>query len=137
MRKNGFTLVELLAVIAILAVIIVIFIPSALDVLNENETKIYKTKEKILVNAASDYVVSNRNFNLPTEITPNVYITSNTLVDNNYMTKILDTTSGNECIGFVRITVNSVSGYNYDPCIICENYTTENTFCTTTNYDSI
>lgn len=137
MRKNGFTLVELLAVIAILAVIIIIFVPSALDILNENEEKIYKTKEKILVNAASDYTTSNRNFNFPTENGDNVYITSNTLVNNNYMAKILDSTSGNECIGFVKVSINSISGYNYDPCIICENYTTNVAFCTTATYDDI
>ena len=137
MKENGFTLVELLAVITILAVIVVIFVPSALDILNDNEAKIYKTKEKILTNAASDYVVSNRDFNFPTESTPNVYIPASILINNNYMTKVLDSTSGNECTAFVRVTINSVSGYNYDPCIMCDNYTTDDTFCTTAIYNSI
>ena len=49
MKKNGFTLVEVLLVLVILGVIAVIFIPEATKLLKENDKKIYKAKEEIRV----------------------------------------------------------------------------------------
>ena len=45
------------------------------------------------------------------------------------MDKILDSSSGNECSAFVKVTLNDVYGYNYDACLICEEYTTNKDFC--------
>lgn len=136
-NKKGFTLIELLAVIVILGIIVAIFVPNAINLLSESELKIYGTKENIMVEAAKDYVMSNDTFELPDEITPEKYITINTLVNSSFMTKVLDNTSTNECLGFVKITVNSVYGYDYDACLLCENYTTNKTFCTSAIYESI
>lgn len=137
MNKKGFTLVELLAVIFILGIISVIFIPNVIDILAENSTKIYGTKEKMLVDAAKDYITLNEDFELPDGVTPTKYITINTLVNSNLSSVVLDNKSGNACTGFVQITVNSVYGYNYEACLLCDNYTTNQTFCTTATYDSI
>ncbi len=137
MNKKGFTLIELLAVVVILGAIALIFIPDAIKILSSNETKIYKAKENIFVNAAKDYVMLNEDFTMPTEASPNKYITTATLVNNNLMSKVLDTTSGNECNGFVRITVNTTYGYNYEACLLCDSYTTSKDFCTSATYNSI
>ena len=40
-KKNGFTLVELLAVIVVLAIIMIIAIPSVLDVMNTARKKAF------------------------------------------------------------------------------------------------
>ena len=56
-------------------------------------------------------------------------ITGGTHFHGNYMSKILDTTSGNECKAFVKVTLSSVYGYEYEPCLICEEYTTNKDFC--------
>jgi len=137
MNSKGFTLIEILAVVVILAIIGAIFIPSALNILSDSKIKIYGSKEKILVQAAKDYVIANDDYVLPTEVSPIKYITINTLVTNNYMTKVLDNTSANECTGFVQITIDNVYGYDYEPCLLCENYTTNKTFCNTSTYNSI
>jgi prepilin-type N-terminal cleavage/methylation domain-containing protein len=137
MRNNGFTLIELLAVIFILGIIGAIFIPNAVSLLSESKVKIYSSKEKILIQAAKDYVMSNDDFVLPTEASPTKYITINTLVTNNFMAKVLDNSSAAECTGFVQITVNSTYGYDYDSCLLCENYTSNKTFCSNSTYNSI
>ena len=137
MNKKGFTLVELLAVIVILGIIITIFVPSVINLINENSTKIYANKEKILKNAAEDYVMSNSSFVLPDGTNPEKYISMNTLISSNMMSSVLDNKTTTECVGFVKITVNSTYGYDYDPCLICDNYSTNKTFCTTATYNSL
>ena len=137
MNKKGFTLVELLAVIVILGIIITIFVPSVINLINENSTKIYANKEKILKNAAEDYVISNSSFVLPDGTNPEKYISMNTLISSNMMSSVLDNKTTTECVGFVKITVNSTYGYDYDPCLICDNYSTNKTFCTTATYNSL
>lgn len=137
MNRRGFTLVELLAVIVILGIIITIFVPSVINLINENSTKIYANKEKILKNAAEDYVMSNSSFVLPDGTNPEKYISMNTLISSNMMSSVLDNKTTTECVGFVKITVNSTYGYDYDPCLICDNYSTNKTFCTTATYNSL
>ncbi len=137
MNRRGFTLVELLAVIVILGIIITIFVPSVINLINENSTKIYANKEKILKNAAEDYVMSNSSFVLPDGTNPEKYISMNTLISSNMMSSVLDNKTTSECVGFVKITVNSTYGYDYDPCLICDNYSTNKTFCTTATYNSL
>ena len=138
MKKNGFTLVEVLLVLVILGVIAVIFIPDAnkIDTLNKAEV-IYKAKEEIMVKAAEDYVLENKSIVLPNDSSSASYVTINTLVENNNMSKILDSSSAEACKGFVKITKNSVYGYNYEACLICENYTTNKSFCSSSSYDEI
>lgn len=136
MNRKAFTLIELLATIAILAIISVLFIPSAVNVISNSKEKVYKAKEDILINAAKDYTLYNRDYQFPTG-TSATYITINTLVANTFMSKILDSDTSQECNGFVKITVNSTSGYNYEPCLLCANYTTSSSFCNTTNYNNI
>lgn len=126
--KNGFTLVEVLAVIVVLGFISTIFIPTAMKILNNNNLKIYKIKEQELVRAAGDYVLENNNFEAPTA-GGEKYITMQQLVLGNYINKILDSSSGNECKAFVRVTLNDVYGYNYDACLICDEYKTNKDFC--------
>ena len=80
MKKNGFTLVEVLLVLVILGVIAVIFIPEATKLLKENDKKIYKAKEEIMVKAAEDYVLENKSIVLPNDSSSASYVTINTLV---------------------------------------------------------
>lgn len=137
MKRRGFTLIELLAVIVILGIITTIFVPSVIDLLNENSTKIYANKEKMLKSAAEDYVMSNSTFVLPDEINPEKFISMTTLISSNMMSSVLDNKTTTECVGFVKITVNPTNGYDYDPCLICDSYSTNKTFCTSATYNSL
>lgn len=137
MKKNGFTLVELLAVIVILGVITTIFVPNTIKLLKENNLKIYKIKESKLVKAAKDYANYDKNFSSPTIETPVKYITMTQLVEGSYMNSILDTSSGKECRAFVKVTLNDISGYNYEACLLCDEYSTNKGFCSSTTYESL
>ena len=88
MKKNAFTLVELITVIAILAVITIIFIPNTAKILKENSTKVYKVKEKQLIESAKDYVEFDKDFVPPSDTDPVKYININTLISKNYIDKI-------------------------------------------------
>ena len=55
MKKNGFTLVELLAVIVLLSLLMVIAIPAALNMGSRVKEKTYDTKIDLMEQAAIDY----------------------------------------------------------------------------------
>ena len=137
MNKKGFTLIEVLAVIVVLGTISVIFIPNVIKILNDNNLKIYKIKENELLKAAKSYAEYDEDFVSPTETDPTRYITMPTLVSKNYMNKILDTKTGNECSAFVKVTLSNVYGYEYEACLLCDEYKTNKTFCTTSTYENI
>lgn len=59
MKKNGFTLVELLAVIVILGLLIAIAVPSALKLSNKVKEKSYSTKIDLIEQAAMNFGQSN------------------------------------------------------------------------------
>ena len=115
MKKNAFTLVEL---------------PNTAKILKENSTKVYKDKEKQLIESAKDYVEFDKDFVPPTDTDPVKYININTLISKNYIDKILENKTGNECSGVVKVSLNSIAGYDYDACIICSEYKTDKSFCT-------
>jgi len=135
-KKNGFTLVEVLAVIIILGIVVLIFVPNTKKLLNENSTKIYKIKEKELIKATEDYVKYDKNFSFP-EASTEKYITMPQLIRGNYINKILSTKTGNECTAFVKVTRNDVYGYNYEACLICDDYTSNKSFCNMTFYGNL
>ena len=69
MKKNAFTLIELLAVIVILAVILVISIPRILDVIDESKLDSFKTSAQIIADSAEKKYVENKLNNFDEEIT--------------------------------------------------------------------
>lgn len=135
-KKNGFTLVEILAVIIVLGILSMIFIPDTLKVLKDNSSKIYKIKENELIKAAEDYVKYDKNFSFPNEIDEK-YVTMTQLISGSYLDKILDNKTGNECSAFVKVTKNDIYGYDYDACLICDEYKTNKDFCDIALYNSL
>lgn len=59
MKKNGFTLVELLAVIVLLALLMTIAVPSAFKLSSKVKNKAYLTKIDLIEQAANNYGQSN------------------------------------------------------------------------------
>lgn len=134
MNKKGFTLIELLAVIVLLSLIISLFIPNVIKIVKQNNTKVYKVKENELISACNDYIEYDKDFTFDgTE----KYITMDTLISKNYMSKIIDNSSGNECKAFAKVTKNSTNGYNVEACLVCDGYITENSFCTSDAYNNL
>ena len=61
-KKNGFTLVELLAVIVVLALIMVIAIPSVLDVMNQaRRSSFVEYSQKVISNTLTEYAFDANN----------------------------------------------------------------------------
>lgn len=61
MKNRGFTLVELLAVIALLAAIMLLVYPTVLEKVQEKDKDILEKKEKLIYTAAYDYLYENKN----------------------------------------------------------------------------
>ena len=60
MKKNAFTLIELLAVIAILAIILVISIPKVLDVIDVSKKDSFKNAAQLIADTAEKKKVSDK-----------------------------------------------------------------------------
>ena len=69
MKKNAFTLIELLAVIVILAVILVIAIPRILDVIETSKKDSFKNAAQLIADSAEKKYVENKLNNIDEEIT--------------------------------------------------------------------
>ena len=53
-KKNGFTLVELLAVIVILAVILVIAVPQIISTINESRKGVLESSAKLIASSVEN-----------------------------------------------------------------------------------
>ena len=90
MKKDGFTLVELMAVIAIIAVLSVIIIPSLVTVNKNINSRLYNQKVDNIESAAELYASNNPDiFNGADR----VYVTVYQLIEANYLE--IDTKAGN------------------------------------------
>ena len=62
MKKNGFTLVELLAVLVILAIIFVISVPLMTEILDQSKNTLHKKQIDTILDATYDYSLKNINY---------------------------------------------------------------------------
>ena len=67
-KKNGFTLVELLAVIVILAVILVIAVPQIINVINESKKGVLESSARLIASSAESMKISNDTLGINSEI---------------------------------------------------------------------
>ena len=117
MKKNAFTLVELIAVIVLLCIIVLISFPALTNVIKGGEEKnkeealntIYMAAENYLMANYEDYIINN------TGDTAYIYITD--LINNNYLNS--DTINPNNDSSFsskdvVKITRNEDGTFKYE-----------------------
>ena len=106
MNKNGFTLVELLTIIVVISIILLIVYPSITNIMQENNTELYKSYENMMVEYAKVSPLRSRNRIKLTEL-PDLY-------------KLI---GEGVCSGYVNITHGST--ITYTPYIKCgDKYTT-------------
>lgn len=87
MNNKGFTLVELLAVIAILLAIALMSTVGINTIIQRNKDKTNSAKEKVIISAAILYSKDNRNkYNYNNFIQNKCGIATDWLVSNNYLT---------------------------------------------------
>lgn len=100
MNKKGFTLMELIAAIVIMAFIMMMIFPAVSDLMNNNDTDMYKSYEKMMI----EYAMVN-----PLRKTESRIM----LQELEELKKVKD-----ECKGYVDITVTD-DIYSYKPYIKC------------------
>ncbi len=88
MKKNGFTLAELLGVVVILGLLLLLVFPSVVKELKEGESNIEGAVEQIIKNGASNYIENNKSI-YPSNTNATYCITLNTLVNAGEISKSL------------------------------------------------
>ena len=115
MKRKGFTLVELLAVIIILAIIALITTVVVINIVETVKIRKYKVEEKSLEKAAELYYTNSQIFPFQDEIS------LNTLVEKGFINSVKDTGNGSTCEGKVIKDNNG----ELKGCLKCSNYVTE------------
>ena len=59
MNKKGFTLIELIGVIAVIAILGLVTIPIIMGVLSSNAENLDENQEKLIISAAKNYAIKN------------------------------------------------------------------------------
>lgn len=116
MKKQGFTLVELLGVIVILGIIALISLPPILNQLNSSKKTINESTLKLIYSAGSLYLDERQNDYIRTP--GNVFCVTlrELVVDGKLESPVTDASTGKEIdLGkYVKYTVNNHGGLNYD-----------------------
>lgn len=115
-KRNGFTLVELLAVVVILATIAIIVTPTVLDQLESSKQKTYVEQTHILEETAERWSVKNAN---KLEENSKYYLDINTLVKEGYLDNadVIDPRDDKKMNGCIVITFDKESNqfdFNYN-----------------------
>ena len=108
--KKGFTLVELLAVIILIGVLLVFTYPKILDIKEKKEIEVDSAKEKLINNAALEYM--NNNLNDYPQVLGNRYCISLETLDNENLIPI-EIDDVLEKYDYVRIKIGINNNYSY------------------------
>ena len=111
MNNRGFTLVELILVVAIIALLSLIFTPNVLSLINKNNTDTYNDTVESVISATKMYVSNNR-YELGITCTNNTKsITINDLILSGDLSKVPVNSCNNSALDF---DVNDTIEISYD-----------------------
>lgn len=131
MNKKGFTLAELLAVVAILAIIVLVAVPTFNKYILNSKDEYYLTLEKSVRTAGMEYMSENAMF-LPQQIGYYSTISKQTLLASGIIENVTDS-EGKECERVdVIVKKNKSNDYSYETCLKCGNYKTSTAICNET-----
>ncbi len=125
MKKNGFTLIELMAVIIILAVILIMAIPEVNFIIRSNKEEVFIDNARLMAKAADSY------FTLylgkrPQEVDATAIVTLEELVSEDIMDMITDPLHNNVVCddqqSYVIIRYEGNRKYNYYVTLNCNGY---------------
>ena len=120
MKKRGFTLIELMAVITVLGVIAAITIPKITDTLEKSKEKAYKNQINSLVSIAKRWGASNQD-----KLSTETRLHFSTLFDEGYIKQkdIVNPITNDKLKGCIKITYDEeYSQYKYE-------YTDSEAYC--------
>lgn len=133
-RKNGFTLVEMLAVIILIAIISAIATVAITRTLKNAKKSTYKMIEKNLQSATETYLTDNSAL-IPPITTPNlssVTVTLSTLISNEYLPPVKDPdkkdSTCDATLSTIIVTRNNNTenvDLSYKVCLVCSKYKTD------------
>lgn len=89
MKKNGFTLIELIATIGLLGMLATITITVSVRKINETKEKSRDTMYRSIEESAKKYILDNGDDILEFRLNDNTYVTLQTLVEKEYFTESL------------------------------------------------
>lgn len=105
MNKKGFTLVELLAVIAIMGILLIIAVPKLLGEIKTNKEQALENYKEIIISAARNYVID-KNLKVP------VSISITQLCDEEYLScPIINPVDDTTMSGYINIDVDKNYAY--------------------------
>lgn len=87
MNRKGFTLIELMMVIALIAVLSLILIPNIVTVIDKNNIEACKDIEENIKKAAKEYAITNK-YDLGFTCSENKEVSLNYLIENGYLTNL-------------------------------------------------
>ena len=114
MKKNGFTLVELLAVVSILSLLLLLVAPKIVNQLNNSKNDVNDATKKIIYNAAENFI---KDFNIEIEDYEIKCIPVEELQDEKYLSNsVTDNESGVDIKEnkSVKVTYDEDLGYNFE-----------------------
>lgn len=116
MRKNGFTLLELLGVIVLLGVVALLVVTVSNRMLSKSKESLYETQLETITSAVKNWTVSNNEV-LPMSSTDDAYKLSITdLAKDGYIDsdELIDPRNNKKMCGYFEITYNDTKKqYNY------------------------
>lgn len=133
MKRNAFTLVELLAVIVIFGIVSAIAVGAYSNYIKTSTKKAYEDAESTMEGAAKSLLTFCMTSTVPNDFCQtipsggsSIEIDLTTLTDNEFMTLVKDQKKGGVCSGKVKVTNNSSNSDNYnlkyDVCLKCSDY---------------
>ena len=123
MKKNGFTIVELMGTVVILGVILAITMPLVGKLINNAEDGSYDLLVSNIKGAAQNYIADNMNI-IPENDGDKVIITLNDLVEGNYMDTGVENPKTHKQLSYLNttITITYTNGsYVYEVNLVDEN----------------
>lgn len=127
MKKNAFTLTELLATITILGILLIIAVPSYNKYIESSRNRLYESYMEQLKDAASTYV-SKCTLKNSCSVPPYIYM--RTLIDDGYISNIQDPKDKSKSCSspntandsYVKVTSeikDGITSYSYEVCLKC------------------
>ena len=123
LNKKGFTLVEIIGVVAILGIVSVVGLVSVNSIIKKGKDEHYVAAKQNLKLSAESYAQTNRDY-LPKNVGEKKKVTLRTLVENNYIEPIKDYHDKNCDLdnSYVQIFKYSKNGYSYLVYLDCPEY---------------